>query len=57
MEEDKKEKGFVIKDRRLFSETGEVKNETKDEARPAEEKKAGGDAKRNIFHQSTSQIS
>jgi hypothetical protein len=36
MEEDKKEKGFVIKDRRLFDESGTVR---KDEEVKAEEKK------------------
>lgn len=35
MEEEKKEKGFVIKDRRLFDESGSVRNE---EAKKAEEK-------------------
>jgi hypothetical protein len=31
MEEEKKEKGFVIKDKRLFSETGEVRKEALEE--------------------------
>ncbi len=36
MEEEKKEKGFVIKDRRVFDESGSVRTE---EAKKAEEKK------------------
>lgn len=41
MEEEKKEKGFVIKDRRLFDESGSVR---KDEAPPAGEKIPEGNA-------------
>lgn len=33
MEEEKKEKGFVIKDKRLFSETGELRDEAKEEVK------------------------
>jgi hypothetical protein len=41
MEDDKKEKGFVIKDKRLFDETGDVRKEelkTTEEATPDQEK-------------------
>lgn len=41
MEEEKKEKGFVIKDRRLFDESGDVRQgeEVKPQVKPAEEVK------------------
>jgi hypothetical protein len=41
MEEEKNEKGFVIKDRRLFDESGTARSETdkKEEGRPTEEDK------------------
>jgi hypothetical protein len=39
MEEEKKEKGFVIKDRRLFDETGEVRRDDDKGQPPTEESK------------------
>ena len=40
MEEEKKEKGFVIKDRRLFDDSGSIRS---DEVNKAEEKKSAAD--------------
>jgi hypothetical protein len=49
MEEDKKEKGFVIKDRRHFDESGSVRRE--EEAKREEEKKAEAKIEQTPRHQ------
>ena len=44
MEEEKKEKGFVIKDRRLFDETGEARQDQEAEAVKAKAAEVSGEA-------------
>ena len=54
MEDEKKEKGFVIKDKRLFDETGDVRKEelkTTEEATPDQEKSSPSETMSEVREQ------